>query len=144
MGKNKKGYNWRARTNIKGVIDNSETVKLASKIDLPNLNSNNLDGSNTLVLPNKKRKFKSQHNNDHVGKILSKKKRKHLEKVVERKRKKEERGELLEKLEQVQADNALLGIDGKMTFLQLIYDIGCLNNLLVISGKSQRNLILKT
>ena len=107
MGKNRKGYNWKARTNIKGTVDNSETLKLASKIDLPNIASD-FDGSNTLVLPSKKRKFKSQASNEPIGKILSKKKRKLLEKVVERKKKKEERGDLLEKLESVQADAALL------------------------------------
>ena len=113
MGKNKKGYNWKARTNTKGTIDNSETLKLASKIDLPNKanivnNSTDFDGSNALVIPSKKRKFKSHASNEPIGKILSKKKRKLLEKVVERKKKKEERGDLLQKLESVQADTALL------------------------------------
>ena len=114
MGKNKRGYNWKARTNTTGTIDNSETLKLASKVDLPN-NANNIvnissdfDGSNTLVLPSKKRKFKSHASNEPIGKILSKKKRKLLEKVVDRKKKREERGDLLEKLESVQADAALL------------------------------------
>ena len=110
MGKNKKGYNWKARTNTKGTIDNSETLKLASKIDLSNIvnNSTDFDGSNALVIPSKKRKFKSHASNEPIGKILSKKKRKLLEKVVERKKKKEERGDLLQKLESVQADTALL------------------------------------
>ena len=109
MGKNKKGYNWRARTNISGDVDNSETQKLANKID-PKLleNETDLQSSNALILPSKKRKFKASKENESVGKILSKKKRKHLEKIVERKKKKEERGDLLEKLGQVQADEDLL------------------------------------
>ena len=108
MGKNKKGYNWRARQNVTGNIDNSETIKLAGQIDLKEQNSVDIDGSNTLVLPSKKRKFKATSDSQPVGKILSKKKRKHLEKIVERKKKKEEREELVEKLQKVQADNELL------------------------------------
>ena len=92
MGRNKKGYNWRARTNVKGAIDNTETIKLATKVELPtnNLDSStcNVESSNALVLPSKKRKFKSKAENEPVGRILSKKKRKLLEKVVERKKKK--------------------------------------------------------
>ena len=108
MGKNKKGYNWRARQNVSGNIDNSETIKLAGQIDLKEQNSVDIDGSNTLVLPSKKRKFKATSDSQPIGKILSKKKRKHLEKIVERKKKKEEREELVEKLQKVQADNELL------------------------------------
>ena len=134
MGKNRKGYNWKARTNIKGTVDNSETLKLASKIDLPNITSD-FDGSNTLVLPSKKRKFKSQASNEPIGKILSKKKRKLLEKVVERKKKKEERGDLLEKLESVQADAALLD---KMVSLSSVQTKGR-NVLIIISIFRRRN-----
>ena len=108
MGKNKKGYNWRARQNVSGNVDNTETLKLSSKVDLPtNDYSVDTSDSNALVLPSKKRKFKADKE-EAVGRILSKKKRKHLEKIVERRKKKEERGELLEKLEKVQADNDLL------------------------------------
>ena len=114
MGKSKKGYNWRARQIAAGTLDNSETVKLSAKIDLNRTDLNddqqnvNVDSSNTLALPSKKRKFKAASENQPIGKILSKKKRKHLEKVVDRKKKKEERGELVEKLKQVQGDPELL------------------------------------
>ena len=109
MGKTKKGFNWRARQNVSGSIDTSETIKLNAKIGNQSDEKTFDDkDSNVLVLPSKKRKFKASSENEPVGKILSKKKRKHLEKVVERKKKKEERGELLEKLGKVQADSKLL------------------------------------
>ena len=108
MGKSKRGYNWKARQNVSGNIDNTETVKLASKIDISDQQNVDVEGSNTLVLPSKKRKFKAASENQPVGKILSKKKRKYLEKIVERKKKKEEREELVEKLQKVQADSDLL------------------------------------
>jgi ATP-dependent RNA helicase DHX37/DHR1 len=109
MGKSKKGYNWRARQIAAGTLDNSETVKLSAKIDLNDDQQNvDVDCSNTLALPSKKRKFKAASENQPIGKILSKKKRKHLEKVVDRKKKKEEREELVEKLQQVQGDPELL------------------------------------
>ena len=104
MGKMKRGYNWRARTNKEGTVDNSEAVKLSAKLD-SNLHVENvaIEGPNALILPAKKQKFKAKANLEPVGKILSKKKRKQLEKIVERKQKKENRSELLEKLGQVQA-----------------------------------------
>ena len=108
MGRNKKGYNWRARQNVSGNIDNSDTIKLASKIDVNDQQKVDIDSSNALVLPSKKRKFKATADTQPIGKILSKKKRKHLEKIVERKKKKEEREELVEKLQKVQADSELL------------------------------------
>ena len=109
MGKNKRGYNWKARQNVSGTVDNSETDKLATKIALPTHEySVDTSDSNALVLPSKKRKFKADKDNEPVGRILSKKKRKHLEKVVDRRKKKEERSDLLEKLEKVQADSSLL------------------------------------
>merc|ERR1712149_91739 len=77
MGKNKKGYNWRARQNVSGNIDNSDTIKLASKIDVDDQQKVDIDSSNALVLPSKKRKFKATADTQPIGKILSKKKRKH-------------------------------------------------------------------
>ena len=109
MGKNKRGYNWKARQNVSGNVDNSETVKLATQITLPTHEySVDTSDSNALVLPSKKRKFKADKDSGPVGRILSKKRRKHLEKIVERRKKKEERSDLLEKLEKVQGDNSLL------------------------------------
>ncbi len=111
MGRNKKGYNWKARSNQSGKIDDTESKKLAGKVEIPSsLNDSNADnsGSNALVLPSKKRKFKADPNSGPVGRILSKKRRKHLEKIIDRKKKKEERGDLLAKLEQVQVDDKVL------------------------------------
>lgn len=47
------------------------------------------DKSNQLVLPSKKRKTKIKKENTQITRILSKKQRKRLEKVVEKKKKKE-------------------------------------------------------
>jgi ATP-dependent RNA helicase DHX37/DHR1 len=112
MGRQKRGYNSQARTNVSGSVDNSETLKLATKIEgLPNHQDEkmeqSLETSNALVLPSKKRKFKAEKS-ENVGKILSRKRRKYLEKVVEKKKKKEERGDLLKKLAEVQADPKML------------------------------------
>ena len=58
-------------------------------------------GSNALALPQQKLKFKKAEAAI-VGKILSKKQRKRLEKIVDVKKKKEERSSLLEALQSVQ------------------------------------------
>ena len=122
MGKNKRGYNWKARQHVSGTVDNSETDKLATKIALPTHEYFvDTSDSNALVLPSKKRKFKADKDSEPVGRILSKKKRKHLEKVVDRRKKKEERSDLLEKLEKVQADQELLS---KMVSLSSIQTKG--------------------
>lgn len=47
------------------------------------------DVSNQLVLPSTKRKTKIKNDSKQVTRILSKKQRKHLEKIVEKKKKKE-------------------------------------------------------
>lgn len=47
------------------------------------------DQSNALVLPSKKRETKVQQEKKHVTRILSRKQRKNLEKIVEKKKKKE-------------------------------------------------------
>ena len=61
-------------------------------------------GSNALALPQQKLKFKKA-DVAVVGKILSKKQRKRLEKIVDVKKKKEERSSLLEALQSVQASS---------------------------------------
>ncbi|KAJ8980390.1 hypothetical protein NQ317_009384 [Molorchus minor] len=63
------------------------------------------DQSNALALPSKKRKTKIKSDKPKVTRILSKKHRKKLEKIIERKKKKENRASLLESLQKVQASN---------------------------------------
>ena len=66
-------------------------------------------GSNALALPQQKLKFKKAEATI-VGKILSKKQRKRLEKIVDVKKKKEERSSLLEALQAVQV-SSLAGLE---------------------------------
>ncbi|XP_011302239.1 probable ATP-dependent RNA helicase kurz [Fopius arisanus] len=96
----KKGYNWRARSVPQVTID-VKTCKDIS-IDL-NHRKDNYDECNTQVLPSKKRKTIKKDKNPQKVKLLSKKQRKHLEKVLERKEKKQKRATLLEDLAKVQA-----------------------------------------
>ena len=81
MGKNKKGFNWKARQQNDRAIDNSQTQKLNSQIKLSEASEGKgYDDSNALVLPSEKRKSKKVKGNEPVGKILSKRRRKYLEK----------------------------------------------------------------
>ena len=66
-------------------------------------------GSNALALPQQKLKFKKAEAAI-VGKILSKKQRKRLEKIVDVKKKKEERSSLLKALQSVQV-TSLAGLE---------------------------------
>ena len=72
----------------------------------------------------KKNIFKSLRNskkvkgNEPVGKILSKRRRKYLEKIVEKKNKKAERNDLLDKLESVKAQEAELSKLKPLTEIQ--------------------------
>ncbi|KAB0791931.1 hypothetical protein PPYR_03731 [Photinus pyralis] len=95
----KKSYNWKGREVVDTVIDNTETNKIHLDLNV----KGTYDQSNELVLPSKKRKTKIKNDKSKVTRILSKKQRKRLEKVVEKKKKKEGRAELLEALSQVQA-----------------------------------------
>ncbi|KAK0076440.1 hypothetical protein PV325_005365 [Microctonus aethiopoides] len=96
----KKGYNWRARTTPKVEIDNSSTKKIAINIEH---REESYDDCNALVLPSDKRIIRSREKKDPTIRLLSKKRRKQLEKVVERKQKKLRRAGLLEDLAKVQA-----------------------------------------
>ncbi|XP_054016492.1 probable ATP-dependent RNA helicase kurz [Hylaeus anthracinus] len=96
----KKRHNWKARSVTEVEIDNSGTKKIA--LDIKH-HADNYDTCNTLVLPNKKRKTKNKVQKVTVTRLLSKKRRKQLEKVVEKKQKKLRRATLLEELAKVQA-----------------------------------------
>ncbi|XP_015600106.1 probable ATP-dependent RNA helicase kurz [Cephus cinctus] len=95
----KKGYNWKARRVPEVEIDDSSTKKISLDIEHRN---ESYDNCNALVLPNEKRKTKNKDKKVTVTRLLSKKRRKQLEKVVERKEKKLQRATLLEELAKVQ------------------------------------------
>ncbi|ENN77660.1 hypothetical protein YQE_05954, partial [Dendroctonus ponderosae] len=95
----KKGFNWRARQVVETIVDDSSTKQIKH-----NLNVNgHYDQSNELVLPSTKRKTKTKDNKITVTRILSKKHRKRLEKIVDRKKKQKNRASLIESLQTVQA-----------------------------------------
>nr|CAD7265409.1 unnamed protein product [Timema shepardi] len=96
MNDRKKGYNWKARQVVQTKVDNSATTKI--KIDPHYSSTNNHDESNLLAIPSKKRKTVKVKKVANVTRILSKKQRKHLEKIVDKKRKKENRAALLGKI----------------------------------------------
>ncbi|XP_050302420.1 probable ATP-dependent RNA helicase kurz [Anthonomus grandis grandis] len=95
----KKKYNWKARQVLTTVVDDSSTKQIKVDLEL----KGNYDQSNLLVLPSEKRKTKTKDDKTKTVRILSKKHRKQLEKIVERKKKKENRTSLLESLQKVQA-----------------------------------------
>ncbi|XP_044738895.1 probable ATP-dependent RNA helicase kurz [Chrysoperla carnea] len=95
----KKGFNWKSRQVVDTIIDNTKTKQIQLDDSFKN---SSYDSCNTLVLPSKKRKTKIKQQAVIQTKLLSKSKRKVLEKIVERKKKKEKRGSLLEALKQVQ------------------------------------------
>ncbi|XP_043263355.1 probable ATP-dependent RNA helicase kurz [Colletes gigas] len=96
----KKRYNLKSRNVVEVEIDNSGTKKIA--LDIKH-HADDYDNCNPLVLPSKKRKTKSKVQKVTVTRLLSKKRRKELEKVVEKKQKKLHRATLLEELAKVQA-----------------------------------------
>lgn len=97
MGRKK--YNWKARNVAEIEIDNSVTKKIP--IDIKH-REDKYDSCNTLVLPNEKRKTRRKVEKIIATRLLSRKRRKQLEKVVEKKKKKLRRTELLQELEKVQ------------------------------------------
>jgi len=110
MGKQKKGFNWKARQQG-GTLDTDAVARLKGKVSLAGVDQESLAyaGSNALALPQQKLKFKKAEATI-VGKILSKKQRKRLEKIVDVKKKKEERSSLLEALQAVQV-SSLAGLE---------------------------------
>ncbi|XP_076236185.1 putative ATP-dependent RNA helicase kurz [Calliopsis andreniformis] len=96
----KKRHNWKARNVPEVEIDNSTIKKIALDIEH---REENYDSCNALVLPSEKRKTKNKVQKVTVTRLLSKKRRKQLEKIVEKKQKKLRRATLLEELAAVQA-----------------------------------------
>uniref|UniRef100_A0A1B6LNA1 Uncharacterized protein n=1 Tax=Graphocephala atropunctata TaxID=36148 RepID=A0A1B6LNA1_9HEMI len=119
MGKSK-GFNWKARQVTDIVIDNNPNSKV--QVEWSSKRKNYYDDCNSLVLPSKKRKTHTKKGNGPViTKILSKTQRKKLEKIVERKKKKENRSSILEALAKVQASEELLQ---KLTSVSQVQTIG--------------------
>ncbi|ODN02093.1 putative ATP-dependent RNA helicase kurz [Orchesella cincta] len=104
MARMRNRFNQKAREGKKKqvVVDNSETKKVL--VDSKALGgSSKYDEANALVLPSKKRKTVVKDLNKGSGsKFLSRKQRKRLEKIVERREKKSNRAELLEELQKHQ------------------------------------------
>ncbi|KAM8720899.1 hypothetical protein ACLKA7_006874 [Drosophila subpalustris] len=105
----KKVYNAKARQNPQTIVDNSTTKDI--KIETENVIggvSTGYDEANALVLPSQKRATKVKVEKRQNVKILSKKQRKHLQTIVDKKKKKEGRAQLLEDLAAVQIPEAEL------------------------------------
>ncbi|CAG9833375.1 unnamed protein product [Diabrotica balteata] len=94
----KKRYNWKARQNVETLVDNTHKEKI--KVDFETVGK--YDQSNELVLPSEKRKTKIKKKQAEVTRILSKKQRKHLQNIVDKKKKKEMRAHLLDSLQKFQ------------------------------------------
>lgn len=111
----KKGYNWKSRAVTNVNVDNSTTKEIV--LDIQH-RAEDYDSCNALVLPSQKRKTKNIDKKVATARLLSKKRRKQLEKVVERKKKKLQRAALLEDLAKVQATPAELKQYVSLTSLQ--------------------------
>ncbi|XP_060532993.1 probable ATP-dependent RNA helicase kurz isoform X2 [Cylas formicarius] len=97
----KKKFNWKARRIVNTVIDESSMKNIHIDLDV----RGHYDQSNQLVLPSAKRKTKIKDDKPKSTRILSSKHRKRLEKIVDKKKKKENRASLLESLQKVQASS---------------------------------------
>ncbi|KAH8396172.1 hypothetical protein KR222_004544 [Zaprionus bogoriensis] len=109
----KKGYNAKARQNPQTIVDNSavKNIKIVTEDVLGGSGggiSAGYDEANALVLPSQKRATKIKVEKRQNVKILSKKQRKHLQSIVDKKKKKEGRAQLLEDLAAVQIPEAEL------------------------------------
>ncbi|XP_055695957.1 probable ATP-dependent RNA helicase kurz [Lutzomyia longipalpis] len=100
MGKKK--FSARRKEDVQYITDNSEVKQI--KLDLGDDagGKGSYDESNALVIPSKKRHTKALFKEKKITRILSKKQRKNLEKIVDKKIKKENRSTLLENLSSVQ------------------------------------------
>ncbi|XP_068623266.1 probable ATP-dependent RNA helicase kurz [Battus philenor] len=99
MGKQR--HNAKARQVVKTNIDDSQTSEI--KLEFGSSEYGFSDASNLLALPSKKRETKVIKDKKEKTRFLSKAQRKKLEKIVDKKKKKESRAALLESLSQVQA-----------------------------------------
>nr|AAQ23562.1 RE43077p [Drosophila melanogaster] len=99
----KKVHNAKARQNPQTIVDNSAVKKIQIDVDaVAGGNQVCYDEANALVLPSEKRATKIKVDKVQHVKILSKKQRKHLQAIVDKKKKKEGRAQLLGDLAAVQ------------------------------------------
>lgn len=77
---------------------------------MSDIKTEGIDESNALVLPSRKRKTTKIDEEGSKVRILSKKQRKRLEKIVEKKQKKTQRASILESLAKVQASQDELAL----------------------------------
>ncbi|KAL7024273.1 hypothetical protein ACKWTF_012967 [Chironomus riparius] len=114
----KKRFNVKGRRKVETIIDNTEVKKI--ELDFESKNEDEYKTTaddNLLVLPSKKRATKIRKEAT-VTKILSRKQRKRLEKIVEKKKKKENRASLIEALASVQIPASELKQYTKLTSVQ--------------------------
>ncbi|XP_053692686.1 probable ATP-dependent RNA helicase kurz [Sabethes cyaneus] len=100
MGKRR--FNEKGRQHVETIIDNSATKQIKLDFGVNYREYGSHDEANLLVLPSKKRPTKIKHDKTIVTKILSKKQRKRLERIVDQKKKKENRSSLIAALAKVQ------------------------------------------
>jgi ATP-dependent RNA helicase DHX37/DHR1 len=84
------------------------------------LQSQGYGESNQFVLPSAKRKF-IKEKEVQVSRILSKRQRKNLEKIIDKKKKKSERGQLIEKLQSVQVPDTELALLTSLSTIQVTF-----------------------
>lgn len=105
----KKVHNAKARQNPQTIVDNSAVKKIQIDVDAVAGGSQaGYDEANALVLPSEKRATKIKVDKVQHVKILTKKQRKHLQAIVDKKKKKEGRAQLLGDLAAVQIPEAEL------------------------------------
>ncbi|XP_030379655.1 probable ATP-dependent RNA helicase kurz [Scaptodrosophila lebanonensis] len=107
----KKVYNAKARQNPQTIVDNSAIKNIQIEVDVVAGGSGiggGYDEANALVLPSQKRATKIKVEKRQNVKILTKKQRKHLQGIVDKKKKKEGRAKLLDDLAAVQIPEAEL------------------------------------
>ncbi|KAH8261921.1 hypothetical protein KR026_001814 [Drosophila bipectinata] len=86
----KKVHNAKARQNPETIVDNSAVKKIQIDVDaVAGGSQTGYDEANALVLPSQKRATKIKVDKQQHVKILTKKQRKHLQTIVDRKKKKE-------------------------------------------------------
>ncbi|KAI8116639.1 putative ATP-dependent RNA helicase kurz [Lucilia cuprina] len=106
----KKVYNAKARQNPQTIVVDNSALKDV-KLELSELAEGSgagYDESNALILPSQKRATKIKVEHRQNVKILTKKQRKHLQAIVDKKKKKEGRADLLEALAKVQVSETEL------------------------------------
>ncbi|KAH8294471.1 hypothetical protein KR018_010164 [Drosophila ironensis] len=104
----KKVHNAKARRNPKTIVDNSAVKTIQIDVDALAGSQSGYDAANALVLPSQKRQTRTRVDKQQHLKILTKKQRKHLQAIVDKKKKKDGRAQLLGDLAAVQISKSEL------------------------------------